>query len=142
MKYVKANGYLPKNWDWAASTLSAGFPELPYLASASEGGICDFLSGNLPPLKRSVPHMSGIPEVNLDPEGGRSTLVNMPMVQPSRDEASVVPPGASSSNSAPKPPPPVYPHRASGAETGADDSGWESEWGQAWSWGSWRKDNY
>ena len=131
---------MPKNWDWAASTLNAGFPELPHLVSASEGGICDYLSDRLPPLKRSVPDMSGIPEVNLDPAGGLSTFVNMPMVQPSRDDASVVPPRASSSGAAPKPPPPVYSHHGSGGETGADESGWESEWGQGWSWGTWRYD--
>ena len=138
LQYVKENDYLPKNWDWAASTLNVEFPELPYLASASEGGICDYLSNRLPPLNRSVPDMSGFPEVHLVPAGGLSTFTNMPLVTPSRDDASAVPPRASSSGAAPKPPPPVHSHHGSGVETGEEESGWESEWGRGWSWGSWR----
>ena len=137
LQYVKENQYLPKNWDWAASTLTVDFPELPYLVSASEGGICDYLSSQLPPLKRSVPDMSGLPEVNLVPEGGLPTFPNMPMVTPPRDDTSVVPPRSSGAGTMPKPPPPVYQHHATNGDTGEEGSGWESEWERGWSWGSW-----
>ena len=54
-KYVAENGYLPKDWDWAASTLNVHLPPLPYLVSSSMDGICDLVTGDAPPPRRTAP---------------------------------------------------------------------------------------
>ena len=53
-QYVAENGYLPKDWDWAAPTLTGRSPLLLYFVSSSMGGICDLISGGAPPLHRAA----------------------------------------------------------------------------------------
>ena len=64
--YVAENGYLPKDWDWAASPLTVGFPSLPYLVSSSMGGICDLITRGAPPLPRTAPNFGDVQKVNPD----------------------------------------------------------------------------
>ena len=61
---MTVNGYLPKDWDWAASALSVGFPSLPYLVSSSSGGRCYLITRGAPPIPRTVPNFEDALKVN------------------------------------------------------------------------------
>ena len=60
---MAGNGYLPKDWDWAASSLSVNFPPLPYLVSSSIGGIRDLITRGASPLPRTAPDFADVPLV-------------------------------------------------------------------------------
>ena len=79
--YVAENGYLPKDWDWAASPLTVGFPSLPYLVSSSKGGICDLITRGAPPPPRTAPNFGDVRRVNPDADSllrVAADLVNSP----------------------------------------------------------------
>ena len=130
--YMNENGYLPRDWDWAASTLSICYPTLPYLTPLSSGGICDLLSSNLMPLYRSVPDTSGIPEVCVDELGNVSTIEAIPEMHKSPLNEPRYPKPSEANPSAPKQPPPRYPYREWGGDAGAESSDYTSDWHQDW----------
>ena len=122
---VAENGYLPKDWDSTASTLSTYYPRFPYLFSSSMGGICDLVAGDVPPLRRTVPDFAGVPLVTPNAEN-LSDLPPNPLVCADgitlRDDLRV--PSAT-----PKPPPPVRaPSENAHAQPTDFPSDSQSEW--------------
>ena len=80
-QYVAEDGYLSKDWDWAASPLTVVFPSLPYLVSSSMGCICELITRGAPPLPRTAPNFGGAPTVNPDADSllrAASNLVDAP----------------------------------------------------------------
>ena len=133
-QYVAGNGYLPKDWDWAASTLNVHPPPLPYLVSSSMGGICVLISGGVPPLRRAVPNFADVPAA----PSNEDTVVNVAADLPepvnratARQEIRVPP-------MAPKPPPPVLSPRGNENGPTADvPSEYQSDWFGYWYTSSW-----
>ena len=127
--------YLPKDWDWAASPLTTGFPSLPYLVSSTIGGICDLIARDAPPLPRSAPNSGDVPKEHPDADSllrAASDLVDTP----DRAQASAairVPPAT------PKPPPPA-PVTSDQDNTQATDvpSDYQSDWYGDWSRSDWK----
>ena len=103
-QYVAENGYLPKDWRWAASLLNVGFPSLPPLVSSPMGGICDSVPRGAPRLPRTAPNFAGAPMVNPDANSllhVASNLADSP--DRTRGRAEVRAPPAT-----PKPPPQAH----------------------------------
>ena len=120
--YVNDNGYLPRERDWAASTLQICYPTLPYLTPIASGGICDILMNDMPSLHRSVPDTSGIPEVRVDELGNVSTIAATPELRPSSMNDPRNPKSSENTPSVPKQPPPRYVYPERGGDTGAESS--------------------
>ena len=75
--YVAENGYLPKDWDWAASPLTVGFPSPSYLASSSMGGICDLITRGAPPLPPTAPNFGDVQKVNPDADSSSRAAADL-----------------------------------------------------------------
>ena len=144
--YVAENKYLPRDWDWAASTLQIRFPPLPYLVPSRQGGICDFLMYGLPTLQRSVPNIASIPEAGLDAMGNLMTIEPAPQVFPSPKDAKGGSRASSTLPSVPKPAPPRFTTRGGDPGSATEGSAYESDWRDYWptkGWGwnsSWNKE--
>ena len=106
--YVSENGYLPRDWDGAASAPNFHFPPLPYLAPAADGGICDLISGGLPSLQRTVPDFADVPIVDVDAMKNLSTIDPAPLCQAPLRGAPHGPAAPRDAKVCPKPPPPVF----------------------------------
>ena len=121
-QYASENGYLTKDWDWAASPLSAVFPSLPYLVFCSMGDICDLFARCAPPFPRTAPNFGGALKVKPDAD---SLL---------RVAADLVSAGIRAPPAAPKKPPPLYvpPDQENGPATDAP-SDYQSDWYGNWS---------
>ena len=130
--YVAENKYLPRDWDWAASTLNIRFPKLPYLVPTDQGGICDFLMYGLPTLQRSVPDVASVPKAGLDAMGNLRTIEPTPQVFPSPKDAKGGPRASSALPSAPKPPPPRFTTRGVDPGSATEGSNYESDWREYW----------
>ena len=135
-QYVAENGYLPKDWDWAASSPSAHFPPLPYLVSSSMGGICDLITSGVPPLRRAVPDSADVPLVTPSAE----TLLHVAAdLAASADRATAraeirVPPVT------PKPPPPARaPSDTENVQTTDVSSDYQSDGRGNWDYSSWKR---
>ena len=134
-QYVAENGYLPKDWDWAASPLAAGFPSLPYLVSSTMGGICDLITRGAPPLPRTAPNFGNVPSVSPDADSSlraASDIVNSP--DRAQVSAEIRAPPAT-----PKPPPLAFvASDQNNAQTTDVPSGYQSDWHGDWSHSEWK----
>ena len=134
-QYVAGNGYLPKDWDWAASSLSVKFPPLPHLVSLSMGGICDLITQGDPPLHRTAPNSADAPMVNPDANSllhAASKLLNSPDRAAAHAEIRVPP-------ATPKPPPPALtPSVHENAQATDDPSDYQSDWYGDWNYTNWK----
>ena len=137
--YVAENGYLPKDWDWAASPLTVGFPSLPYLVSLSEGGICDLVTRGAPPLPCTTPNFGDVRKVNPDADSLLRVAAD-PVDSPGQVHVSAdirAPPAA------PKQPPPVsQPCDQENAQTTEIPSDYQSDWYADWSHSDWKWSDY
>ena len=103
-EYAPANGYLPKDWDWAASTLNFHYPPLPYSVPSSLSGICDLQAGWLPPPRRTAPDFADAPVAPVDTATLGQVADNCPEnAQPVVAQYEIRAPTATA-----KPPPPVF----------------------------------
>ena len=125
--YVAENKYLPRDWDWGASTLNIRFPPLPYLAPADQGGICDFLMYGLPTLQRSVPNIASVPEAGLDAMGNLMTIEPTPQAFPSPKDNKESLGASRASPPIPKPSPPRYTARGGDHGSATEGSAYESD---------------
>ena len=142
--YVAENKYLPKDWDWSATTLQIRYPPLPYLVPASQGGICDYLMYDLPALQQSVPNIAGIPEAGLGATGKLTTVEPVPPKFPSPTNTK----GQSSESRqplpVPKPSPPRFYPRGGDTGSATEGSAYDSDWrggrsSRGWGWSnSWK----
>merc|ERR1712131_485369 len=55
LEYAKREKYLPRDFDWAASSVKFRFPRLPHYAPASEGGLEDMYLQSFKPLTKTLP---------------------------------------------------------------------------------------
>ena len=130
--YVAENKYLPRDWDWAASTLQIRFPPLPYLAPPRQGGICDSLMYGLPTWQRSVPNIASIPEAALGAMGNLMTIEPTPQAFPSPKDAKGGSRASSALPSVPKPAPPRFTTRGGDPGSATGGSAYESDWRDYW----------
>ena len=134
-QYVAEKGYLPKDWDWAASPLNVGFPSLPHLVSSRMGNICDLISRGAPFLPRSAPNFGGAPMVHPDADSPlhvASNLANSPDRTKVRPEIRAPPATL-------KPPPPAHvPSDRGSVQTTDDPSDYQSDWYEDWSYSNWK----
>ena len=102
-QYVAENGYLPKDWDWAASTINVRFPPLPRPVSSPMGGIRDSITSGVRPLRRTAPDFADVPLVAPNSDTLLNVTSNLPAsAKRATARAEIrVPPAA------PRPPPPA-----------------------------------
>ena len=135
--YVAENKYLPRDWDWAASTLNIRFPPLPYSVPTNQGGICDFLMYGLPTLQRSVPNIASIPEAGLDAMGNLKTIEPTPQTFPSPNDNKESFGASRKLPPVPKPSPPRFTTRSGDPGSATEGSAYESDWREYWSTRGW-----